>query len=225
MTSAQPVPGPEPIVGPSRAAPPPTTLRRRARSAIARSAAADRGLAVLVGLLLLVGGVLVALLSFRVFGAARAGRPLLDPMVVDAVRAAPLVSRWVAVGAGLLLVLFGLTWAARSVRPEPRPDVVVDGGRPETTIVVSAHAAADAVAAQAGALPGVSRARARLVGSRSAPALRLTLWLTEDADVGSLLDRIDDPVLACARQSMELPALPVAVRLELDAPATPPRVA
>ena len=40
----------------------------------------------------------------------------------------------------------------------------------------------------------------------------------------ALLDRIDDTVLASARQSLELAALPVAVRLELDAPSTPPRV-
>jgi hypothetical protein len=63
-----------------------------------------------------------------------------------------------------------------------------------------------------------------LVGSEKEPALRVTLWLTEDTDVRSLLDRIDDTVLASARQSLELAALPVAVRLELDAPNTPPRV-
>ncbi len=91
--------------------------------------------------------------------------------------------------------------------------------------MVNAAAAADAVAAQAGMLPGVRRARARLVGSERAPALRVTLWLTEDADVRTLLERIDDTVLAPARQSLDLAALPVAVRLELDAPDTPPRVA
>jgi hypothetical protein len=73
-------------------------------------------------------------------------------------------------------------------------------------------------------LPGIYRARARLVGSESAPALRLTLWLTEDADVRALLDRIDDTLLASARESLDLAVLPVAVRLELDAPNTPPRV-
>ena len=122
-------------------------------------------------------------------------------------------------------MLLGLAWTARSVRPERRPDLVVEGGRPETRIVVNATAAADAVAAQAATLPGVRRARARLVGSESAPALRVTLWLTEEADVRALLGRIDDTVLASARQSLDLDALPVAVRLELDAPSTPPRVA
>jgi hypothetical protein len=201
------------------------TLRKRARAAVARSAAGDRGLAMLIGLLLLAAGSLVALLSLRVFGVARAGRPLLDPMIVDVLRAEPLISRAAAIGIGVLLVLLGITWTARSVRPERRPDLLVDGGRPETTIVVSATATAGAVADQAAALPGVSRAKAKLLGSPTAPALRLTLWLTEDADVRDLLGRIDDTVLASARRSLDLPALPVAVRLELDAPATPPRVA
>jgi hypothetical protein len=216
--------GHEPAPG-GRPRPAPATLRKRARAAVARSAAGDRGLAMLFGLLLLAAGTLVTLLSLQVFGIARAGRPLLDPMIVDGLRAEPLISRGVAIGVGVLLVLLGVTWTARSVRPERRPDLLVDGGRPETTIVVSATATADAVADQASALPGVSRARAKLVGSPGAPALRLTLWLTEDADVRDLLGRIDDTVLAAARRSLELAALPVAVRLELDAPATPPRVA
>jgi hypothetical protein len=211
--------------GPDRPAPPPATLRRRARAAIARSAAGDRWLAVLIGLVLLAAGVLVALLSWRVFGAARAGRPLLDPIIVDALRAQPLVARAAAVGGSVLLVVLGLAWTARSVRPERRPDLLVDGGRAETTIVVSSAAAAEALAAQAAALPGVSRARARLVGSRDAPALRMTLWLAEDADVRGLLDRLDDTTLAAARRSLDLAALPVAVRLQLDTAATPPRVA
>jgi len=202
----------------------PTTLRRRARAAIARSAAADRSLAVLVGLLLLVAGTLVALLSYGVFGAGRASRPLLDPMIVDLLRAQPLAARVIAVVAGLLLVVCGLAWAARSLRPERRPDLVLDGGQ-DTAIVVNATAAAEAVAAQAAALPGVGRARARLVGTEAAPALRVTLWLTDDADTREVLARLDDEVLATARSSLGLTALPAAVRLELDSAPAAPRVA
>ena len=57
-------------------------LRRRSRSAVARSAAGDRWLVTLIGLILLAVGVGVALLSSGVFGSARAGRPLLDPIMV-----------------------------------------------------------------------------------------------------------------------------------------------
>ncbi|TQM13911.1 alkaline shock response membrane anchor protein AmaP [Pseudonocardia kunmingensis] len=202
----------------------PATLRRRAHAAIARSAAGDRSLAVLIGTLLLVAGTLVALLSYGVFGAARAGRPLLDPMILEVLRTQQFAARLVAVAVGLLLVVLGLLWAARSLRPEPRPDLVLDGGQ-DTSIVVNAAAAADAVAMQAGELPGVGRVRARLVGTEAAPALRVTLWLADDADVRDVLARLDGEVLATARSSLGLTALPAAVRLELDSAPAGPRVA
>jgi hypothetical protein len=201
-----------------------STLRRRSRSAVARSAGGDRTTMVLVGLALLAAGVLVALLSCGVFGSARAGRPLLDPMIVDALRSQPTVARIVAVVAGVALALLGLIWASNSVRPERHPDLVIDGG-PDTSIVVSSAAVADAVAAQAAGLPGVGRARARLVGAETAPALRVTLWLADDADVRDVLRRLDSHVLTTAWESLGLAALPVAVRLELDRSHPTSRVA
>lgn len=197
--------------------------RRRARSAVARSAAGDRSIVALIGLVLLAAGVGVALLSYGVFGVARSGRPLLDPIAVAAVAADPLLWRGVAIVGGLLLAVFGLAWVARSVRPEPRPDMRLADG-PDTTILVSSAALGEAVAGQAGALPGVARARARLVGSAAAPALRVTLWLADDADVRAVLRGLHDEVVATARAAFELPVLPVAVRLELERPHAASRV-
>jgi hypothetical protein len=208
-------------------------LRRRATAAIARSTAGERTLAVVTGSVLLAAGTLVTLLSYGVFGTGRAGRPLLDPMIVEAVRAQPLVGRFAAIVGGLLLAVLGLVWAAHALRPERRPDLVLDdstlddgtldGG--DTSIVVSAHAAAEAVAAQAADLPGVGRARARLVGTEAAPAVRVTLWLADDADVRDVLARLDSEVLTTARRSLGLTDLPAAVWLELDHLQTGPRVA
>jgi hypothetical protein len=206
-----------------------TALRRRAAAAKARSTTGERTLAVVVGLLLLVAGCLVTLLSYGVFGVARAGRPLLDPMIVDALSAQPLAARVVAILGGLLLAVLGLVWAAHALRPERRPDLVLDAGEldggPDTSIVVSASAAAEAVAAQAASLPGVGRARARLVGTEAAPAVRVTLWLADDADVRDVLARLDTEVLATARDSLGLADIPTAVRLELDHLQPAPRVA
>ncbi|MBV9920363.1 MAG: alkaline shock response membrane anchor protein AmaP [Pseudonocardia sp.] len=199
-------------------------MRRRSRSAVARSAGGDRWLTVLIGIVLLLVGLGVVLLSYGVFGEGRAGRPLLDPIAVDAVVAQPLLWRIVAIVGGIALAMFALAWAARSVRPEPRPDVVLNGGA-EMTIRVSSAAAGEGVAGQAATLPGVARARARLVGSAAAPALRVTLWLADDADVRGVLARLRDEVLATARAALELPVLPVAVRLELERPQPTPRVA
>jgi hypothetical protein len=202
-----------------------SALRRRAAAAIARSTAGERTLAVVAGLVLLAAGTLVTLLSYGVFGTARAGRPLLDPMIVDAVRAQPLVALVAAIAGGLLLAVLGLVWAAHALRPERRPDLVLgplDGG--DTSIVVSAAAAAEAVAAQAAELPGVGRARARLVGTEAAPAIRVTLWLADDADVRDVLARLDSEVLATARGALGVTELPAAVRLELDHLQQGPRV-
>ncbi|QJY51025.1 alkaline shock response membrane anchor protein AmaP [Pseudonocardia broussonetiae] len=199
-------------------------MRKRSRSAVARSAGGDRSVLVLLGLVLLAAGVLVALLGYGVFGAARAGRPLLDPVVVDLIRAQPLPARIIAIAAGVLLLVLGLSWAAGSVRPERKPDLVIDRG-PTTAIIVDAAAAADALAAQAAALPGVGRARARMVGTEDAPALRVWVWLSDDADVRDVLERLHDQVLTAARTSLGIAALPVAVRLELDQATTHPRVA
>lgn len=210
--------------GPGAPVPPQAKLRRRSRSAVARSAGGDRSISVLIGLALLTAGILVALLSYGVFGALRAGRPLLDPVIVDSLTAQLLVARIVAIAVGVLLTVLGLAWAARSLRPERRPDLVLDAG-PHTAIVVSAGAAADAIAAEAGGLAGVGRARARLVGSRNSPALRVTLWLADDADVREVLRRLDSQVLATARDSLGITALPVAVRVELDTGPAAPRVA
>lgn len=207
-----------------RDTPAPATLRRRSRSAVARSAGGDRSASVLIGLALLAAGVLAALLSYGVFGTLRASRPLLDPLIVETLRAEPLIARIVAIAAGVLLAVLGVFWAARSLRPERRPDLLLDAGT-GTEIVVSSGAAADAIAAAAGGLAGVGRARARLVGTRNSPALRLTLWLSDDADIGDALLRLDADVLRTARESLGIAVLPVAVRVELDAAAAPPRVA
>jgi hypothetical protein len=180
------------------------------------------------GLVLLAAGTLVTLLSYGVFGTARAGRPLLDPMIVEALHAQPLVARSVAIVGGLLLAVLGLVWAAHALRPERRPDLVLDGGAldgADTSIVVSAAAAGEAVAAQAAQLPGVGRVRARLVGTEATPAVRVTLWLADDADVRDVLARLDSEVLATARASLGLTDLPAAVRLELDHLQPVPRVA
>jgi hypothetical protein len=55
--------------------------------------------------------------------------------------------------------------------------------------------------------------------------MRVTLWLADDADVRAVLQRLHDEVLATARSALDLSALPVAVRLELERPQPTPRVA
>lgn len=197
-------------------------MSRRSKAAVARSVRGDRFLVSLLGLLLLGGGVLTLLVGTGLLGAGRATRPVLDPIALDFLTGYLLAARIVAIVLGVLLVVFGLSWALRALRPERKPDVVLDDS-PDTGLTVTSGALADAVRADAETVSGVDRARARLVGGRNDPALRLTLWLRQGADLRAVWDDLDRDVLSRARAALGISSLPTAVRVELDA-AERPRV-
>jgi type IV secretory pathway TrbD component len=199
-------------------------VSRRSRAAVARSAAYDRTLVLLSGLVLLVVGVLVVLLGQGTFGVYRAQRPVIDQQISAWIGANATSARWIAVGVGVVLLIVGLWWAVHSLRPEPRPDVLLSDV-PGQRLTVEHSAIADAIRGDAESIDGVSRARVRLVGDERRPALRMTLWLVEDADVRDVWAEVDGRVLARARRAFAVDALPTAVRIELDAAAdTTPRV-
>jgi len=193
-------------------------VSRRSRAAVARSTASDRTLVLLSGLVLLAAGVLVVLLGQGTFGVNRAQRPVIDPQVSAWMSANATSTRWIAIGIGVVLLIVGLNWAVRSLRPEPRPDILLSDV-PGQRLTVGHAAIADAVRGDAESIDGVSRARVRLVGDERRPALRMTLWLVEDADVRDVWAEVDGRVLARARQAFAVDALPTAVRIELDAAA------
>ncbi len=199
-------------------------MSSRSRAAVARSTASDRTLVLLSGLVLLAVAVLVLLLGQGVFGVYRAQRPLIDPQISGWMTANATATRWIAVGIGIVLLVIGLIWAVRSLRPEPRPDVLLSEV-PGQRLTVEHSAIADAVRSDAEAIDGVSRARVRLVGHERRPAMRMTLWLVEEADVRDVWAEVDGRVLARARQAFAVEVLPTAVRIELDAAASKtPRV-
>jgi hypothetical protein len=199
-------------------------VSRRSRAAVARSTASDRTLVVLAGLVLLAVGVLVVLLGQGVFGTYRAQRALIDPDISGWVVANAAAARWIAIGVGVVLLVVGLVWVVRSLRPEPRPDVLLSDV-PGSRLSVEHSAIAEAVRTDAESIDGVSRARVRLVGNERRPAMRMTLWLVEDADVRDVWAEVDGRVLARARRAFAVDAIPTAVRIELDAAASKtPRV-
>jgi len=196
--------------------------RSIATKALSRSYTGERTLTFLIGLLAFAGGALALVVGFGALGEFRGRPPLLDPIAVAWLgsHATPLI--WAAIVLGVLLAVLGLRWALRSLRPEPRPDLDLD--RTEgAELVVTAAAIAGAVQADAEQLDGVSRARVRAVGSRTSPALRITLWLHEGTDLKGVWAELDARVLTRARESLGLDVLPTAVRLELDTSA-PKRV-
>jgi hypothetical protein len=183
-------------------------------AALARSYRGERVFAATIGLLAITGGAGALVVGTGLLGGSRSERPVLDPVAVDAAVSWPTAARVGAIVLGVLLVWLGLATALRTVRPEAHPDLPLDHAERQRVVVTSAAVAA-AVAADAEQVEGVSRARATFVGERSAPALRLSLWLRGGTSVRDVWQELDDTVLRRARESLGIEILPTAVRLEL----------
>ncbi|MFI5608196.1 alkaline shock response membrane anchor protein AmaP [Amycolatopsis sp. NPDC051903] len=196
--------------------------RSPARRAVGRSHAAERTLTFLLGLVAVLAGAAALVVGQGWLGEFRGQRPLLDPIAVGWLRDHELAARIGAVVLGVVLLVAGLWWFFRSLRPERRPDLALDA-TPGAELTVTAAALAGAVQADAEDIAGVTRARARAVGTPAAPALRVTLWLSEGTDVRRIWTDLDAFVLTRAREALGLDSLPTAVRLELDT-AGPARV-
>jgi hypothetical protein len=185
---------------------------------VARSERLDRLAVGGIGALAAACGAAALVVSAGWAGRPRASRPLADPMALDWLRAHQL---WVQVGAlvtGVLLVLFGLWLASRTLRPERRPDLVLEEEAGDTAVgglLVTAQAIAEAIRVDAESVSGVAEARARVVRVDATPALRLQLWLRHGADVHAVWSELDKRVLTRARESLGVPAIPTAIRLEL----------
>jgi hypothetical protein len=199
-----------------------TVASTQARKATAAAAGAQRALVGLIGLLGVVAGVTVLLVSAGLLDANRAARPVLDPIALDLLRTNQSLARAICIAAGAVLFILGLLWVARAVKPESRPNLLLDAS-PEHRLEVSASAIADALRADAETVAGVNRARVRMVGTTAAPAVRLNLWLEDGADVRNVYHGLDTQVLTRARDSLGVQSLPTAIRIELDTVA-PARV-
>lgn len=190
-------------------------MRRLGSVRVARSAGAERGLAGLLGLILVLGGTAVLLLGNGVFGDGRSRRSIMDPIAVERLENHRELSFSIAITAGVVLLVVGLWWCLRGLRPEHKPALLLDP-MPEAELVVTPDALSGAVQADAESVRGVSRARARVVGSTDEPGLRLHLWLRQGADIRTVWNDLDTQVLARARESLGIDRLPTAVRIELD---------
>ncbi|MBC6449497.1 alkaline shock response membrane anchor protein AmaP [Actinokineospora xionganensis] len=186
-----------------------------ATRAAARSYGGERALTMTTGLLLLLLGVGAALLGYGVFGQDRATRPVLDPEVLRTLVDWQLAARVGAIVLGLLLLVLGLRIVFATLRPEHHPDLALNPTRGHG-VLVTATAITEAIATDAEQVPGVSKARATMVGDEDEPALRLSLWLEDGTDVKQVWREVDDTVLRQARESLGVDHLPTAVRLELN---------
>ncbi|QGV81300.1 alkaline shock response membrane anchor protein AmaP [Streptomyces ficellus] len=120
---------------------------------------------------------------------------------------------WPAVIAVLaVLVLLSLWWLVAQLRRPRPPEVLVDS-RDGDGATLRGRALEGAMEAEAEALDGVSRARVRLAGRRTAPSARVSLLLEPHASPDETLARLRDGTLKHARESAGLPRLPTEAHL------------
>lgn len=187
---------------------------RPSRTPVGRSLGFERSLLGVLALVLLAAGALALVVGSGLLGRFRAGRPVLDPLLEGWVGANRVPFLAGAAALGVVLVVVGIWWLLRSLRPEGRPDVPLadDGG----TATITSGALAAAVRSDAEQVAGVSRARVRMAGTEQRPHLRLALSLQEGADVRGVWAELDDEVLDRARRALGTERLPAAIHFRLD---------
>lgn len=167
----------------------------------------NRALLALLGLVLLAAGVSVLAGTWPLGGREE---PLLTR---EARRGLP---PWWALLAGLgVCVLLALWWLLSQLRRARLAAVLVDTGD-GAFAVLRGRALEEAVAADVrAAVEGVADCRVVLRGKRGAPALRVALELEPHAVPADALTALAGPVLARARTSAGLPALPAEARFHV----------
>lgn len=183
----------------------------------------NRGLLTVIGLILLLAGAF--LLSFGV-GALRTLLPGVTPdaALLPESLALPTWVAYVAIAVAAVVGLLCLRWLLAQTRRRPSTrDWDLTAAAPADSdpttghTILTAGAAADAVAADIRAYPGVTKANATLSGLRVAPALQLDISIERDTSLAAVRDRISSHALPRLRQAMELDAVPTQLLLRLDA--------
>lgn len=112
-----------------------------------------------------------------------------------------------------VLVVLALWWFLAQLRRGHLAEVLVDSGDGEGALL-RGRALEGALADEAGALDGVSDAKATLTGRRTAPRARVRLLMEPHAAPGPALRGLSEGALEHARTSAGLDELPAEVRLK-----------
>ncbi|MGY1453085.1 alkaline shock response membrane anchor protein AmaP [Streptomyces sp. SS8] len=121
--------------------------------------------------------------------------------------------RWLlAIGVPAAALLLALWWLSAQLWRQ-RPDTVLVDSGDGYGALVGTRPLEDAVAGEAGALPGVERARVRLGRRRAGVRARVALAVAAHASPAEVLARVRDEALEHARVSAGLEKLTAQVRL------------
>lgn len=176
----------------------------------------NRILLTVVGTIVLLLGVGGLLLGFDVFGQQRSEQSVVYPRAEKALTDNQGWVWWVIGGVALVLALLALYWLIVQLRIERVGSVPVGQTRLGDSVLTSSVLTA-AITEEAEAVPGVRRARTRLVGDEIQPELAVTVWLREGADVTVVRQAMDTAVVPHARQALGHDRMQTWLRLEVDA--------
>lgn len=179
---------------------------------VRKSARGNRWGLVVVGLVLVIAGAGALAAGLGLFGRSFATSTLGDAVTPWAGLAwVPYVVAAVAV----IVAVLALRWLLIQGRTPTidRFRVATDPGEGRTEVMGASlcRALEDGV----GRCPGVSRARARLIGSLRQPRVRLDLVLTDDADPRAVWEYCATEVVPSVRETLEVDDLRTVIRMSV----------
>lgn len=185
----------------------------------------NRILLALTGLVLLIGGLLIIAAGFDFYRrqdlVPPSGWPLTAPDDVllssaDRNRWSSEGWWWPAVIAALTLITLLALWWLLTQLLRRRPGALLIGSNPpQEGVELRDRALSDAIATEAGELPGVQRAIVRITGQPTHPRTHITLTLTPEGTPRDALEALCKGPLRTARRSTGLPHLPAETRLRI----------
>ncbi|MFF4962804.1 Asp23/Gls24 family envelope stress response protein [Streptomyces sp. NPDC001222] len=187
----------------------------------------NRTLLALIGVIPLGGGLLIIAAGLDLYRrrdlAPPAGWPLTTPdaILLSSADRTRWSSQgwwwWPAVIAALTLItVLALGWLLAQLPRRPHPGTIPLGDSPEQqTVELRSRALSDAIASEAGALPGVQQAHVRITGRPTRPHADISLTLTPQARPVTVLRSLREGPLHTAHQSTGAPHIPTHAHLHV----------
>jgi hypothetical protein len=188
-----------------------------------RPARLNRGLLVVLGLVLLAAGGFAVATHFRKLTLLAPDSPLIPGTGLP-----PTWVLYVVAGAAIVLGLLTLRWLAAQLTRKPRSQVWRFESDPDSvdgTTALAASVAVEPFVAELAACPGVHDAHATLAGPRTAPRLAAVLSVDQDGDLAEIRRELESTVLPRLRQALDLDELPVTLEVRFSTKTRTARIA